>query len=288
MMLLYGFAFVLGACIGSFLNVVIYRVPAGRSIVYPGSTCACGTAIRWFDNIPVFSWFILRGKARCCGMPYAFRYPAVELLTAVLFVIIYHRFGNHWVLAATVALFVGFMIAQAFIDWDTMEIPDVFSVGGFFIGLGLALAVPALHGYQSGVWLPDAIRSFGDALIGGLIGSALLLWIALAAEAVLRKEAMGFGDVKLMGAIGAFCGWEGALFAIFGGAVLGMVALLLVGCCLLALGKLPWTALLNLQGVKMPFGPALGGAAVLYLLLLQPAVDAYFDNFAYLLSHLIP
>ncbi|MDV7398970.1 prepilin peptidase, partial [Arthrospira platensis SPKY1] len=89
-------------------------------------------------------------------------------------------------------------------------------------------------------------------MIGGLIGSALLLWIALGAEAILRKEAMGFGDVKLLGAIGAFCGWQGAVFAIFGGAVLGMLGLLLVGCLLIATGKLRWTAVLDLQGAKMP------------------------------------
>lgn len=273
-------AFVLGACIGSFLNVVIYRLPKGRSVVNPGSTCSCGQAVRWFDNIPILSWLLLRGRARCCGSSFSVRYPLVELLTALLFLVISMRYFQQPLAALAVAVFVCFMVSQAFIDWDTMEIPDVFSVGGFFIGLLLAIMVPALHGWDSGFWLADAVRSFGDALIGGLIGSALLLWIALGAEAVLRKEAMGFGDVKLMGAIGAFCGWQGAVFAIFGGAVLGMVGVLFVIAFSIATGRLKFTALLDLQGLKMPFGPALGAGAVLYLLFLQPLVDAYFADFA--------
>lgn len=290
-----GLVFIFGACVGSFLNVVILRLPAGRSIVRPGSHCACGQPLAWYDNLPVFSWLWRRGRARCCGRRFSVRYPLVELLTAGLFLA---AWLNHPpVLAGVVMLFIAWMIAPAFIDLDTMEIPDVFSIGGFLLGLLLAVLVPELHGFLGDFWLADTLRSGISAMQGALIGSGLILWVALIAEVLLRKEAMGFGDVKLMGAIGAFCGWQGAVFALFGGAILGCLGFF-AGFLVQRIagspadGKRPVPAAADspeagedagLGGVRIPFGPALAGAAVLYLLWLQPWVDGYFANFAHVL-----
>ena len=215
-------AFVFGACWGSFLNVVIYRVPAGKSVVHPGSHCACGQPIAWYDNIPILSWCLLRGKARCCGRHFSFRYPFVELLTATLFVTAWLLLSPQQAVAGFV--FIGLMIAGTFIDLDTMTLPDQITVGGCIVGVLLSFFLPELHGYGGdGPFLLRAMRSGIMGMVGAAVGSGVILWIALSAEAVLRKEAMGFGDVVLMGCVGAFCGWKGALFAIFGGALLGTV-----------------------------------------------------------------
>jgi leader peptidase (prepilin peptidase)/N-methyltransferase len=188
--------------------------------------------------------------------------------------------------ALVLMVFTALMIAQGFIDWDTMEIPDIFSIGGFALGLLLSLAVPALHGHVTGWWTLDALRAGMDALVGGFIGSALLLWIALFAEVLLRKEAMGFGDVKLMGAIGAFCGWQGAIFAIFGGAVLGtlLVAFLMVTGLFRRHPADQGEEDASEGGVRMPFGPALGAGALLYLLVAQTAFDRYLAEIAEVLG----
>ncbi len=216
-----GVAFFFGACVGSFLNVVIYRVPKGESVVLPGSHCGCGRPIAWHDNIPVLSWLLLRGRARCCGRPFSFRYPAVELLTAVLFVACWLRFPP--LVAGVGALFIACLVAATFIDLDHFIIPDVFTIGLALAGVALSAAVPALHGQTQGTAGENALAAVLVSLRGVLVGSGLVLWISMLAEAVLRKEAMGFGDVKFVGAIGAFCGWEGAVFAMFGGACVGTV-----------------------------------------------------------------
>lgn len=267
--------FVFGACIGSFLNVVIYRLPAGKSVVRPRSRCRCGADIAWYDNIPILSWFILRGKCRHCRERFSFRYPMVELATALIFVGLWQSGG--WPVGVVWMLFAGLMIPAAMIDFDTMEIPDSFSIGGFLVGVFLSAAVPALHGIDpTGVFLVDGIKGFSAGLLGAFVGSGLILWVALVAEAILRKEAMGFGDVKLMGAIGAFCGWQGAVFAFFGGAVVG---------CVLLVVMLPWLRKGNAEeGRRVPFGPSLVIGAILYLLWAEPYVTEYFANIQYALD----
>lgn len=213
-------AFAFGACIGSFLNVVIYRVPAGKSIVLPGSHCGCGQPIKWHDNIPILSWLLLRGRARCCGRSISLRYPFVELLTATLFLLCWWKFYPAIGVAACGWIFISALLCATFIDFDHMIIPDVFTLGLGVCGVALSLLVPALHGSPDGLALSPT-RSGTVALQGLLIGSGFLLWFALLAEVILKKEAMGFGDVKFVGAIGAFCGWQGAIFSIFGGAIIG-------------------------------------------------------------------
>jgi leader peptidase (prepilin peptidase)/N-methyltransferase len=285
------FVFIFGACIGSFLNVVIYRVPAGKSIVHPGSMCGCGAPIAWYDNIPILSWLILRGHARCCGRRFAARYPFVELMTAAAFLACWLRMPP----AAAVCgfVFLGSLIAATFIDLDHIIIPDVFTIGLAIAGILLSALVPSLHGEQGGVYAIDSLRSCSEALIGMVAGSGIVLWIALVAEAALKKEAMGFGDVKFVGAIGAFCGWHGAVFSVFGGAAVGTVWL---GTALLwqkTSGK-PGRAAPRAEtpdgkeadlglGVHVPFGPMLAIAGAVYFLFLRGWVDAWFAQFTELL-----
>ena len=311
-------AFVFGACIGSFLNVCIYRIPAGKSVVRPGSHCACGQPIRWHDNIPILSWLLLRGRARCCGRPFSVRYPAIELLTALLFLVCALEFGPAKAFCAM--LFTAMLVTASFIDIDHMIIPDRFSIGGAVIGVLLALVVPSLHGHAIPAHLDPvlghmvaSIQSGTDAILGCFVGSALVLWIGLLAEKVLRKEAMGFGDVKLLGCIGAFVGWQGAVFSVFGGAILGVFATLL---WVLFRRRTPETEAAGtksgtgasaptppaatagtakeaiageepsgeespgLMGMPVPFGPMLSAAGLLYLLWLHPYVNRYFAEIA--------
>jgi leader peptidase (prepilin peptidase)/N-methyltransferase len=205
-----GVAFVVGACIGSFLNVVIYRLPKEESIVTPGSHCGCGQPIKFYDNLPILSWLALRGRARCCGRPFSVRYPFVELLTGLLFVACWLRLSPGGTFSPGLVvcgwIFLSCLVAATFIDLDHMIIPDVFTLGLGVLGVLLSFAVPALHGQHTDFFLGDSLRSGVASLLGLLVGSGLVLWIALLAEAALKKEAMGFGDVKFVGAIGAFCG----------------------------------------------------------------------------------
>ncbi len=303
-----------GACIGSFLNVCIYRIPAGRSVVRPGSHCACGQPVRWHDNIPILSWLLLRGRARCCGRPFSVRYPAIELLTALLFLASALLFPPGKALC--VMVFVSLLVLGSFVDIDHMIIPDRCTIGGAVIGVLLALAVPSLHGHAAAPALDPmlgfmlaALQSGIDAVLGLFVGSALVLWIGLLAEKILRKEAMGFGDVKLLGCIGAFIGWKGAVFAVFGGAVLGVIATLLwlpfarrnpdsgdatAGAAptvapqpATAEGEEPsGEASPGLMGMPVPFGPMLSAAGLLYLFWLHPLVDSYFAEIAAVLREL--
>ncbi len=270
-----GVAFLGGAMVGSFLNVVIYRVPQGKSIVSPGSHCACGRPIAWHDNIPILSWFLLRGKARCCGRPYSIRYAFVETLTGLVFLACWLTYPP--VIAVAGMILLALLIAATFIDLDHMIIPDSITIWGTVAGVLISGLVPSLHGYSTEpLYLLGSIRAAFYAMIGVMIGSGLILWIGLLAEAVLRKEAMGFGDVKLMGLIGAFLGWQGAIFTVFGGAIVGTLWFVVA----MLVGKLTGNknqAALRAEtpegeetdlamGAQVPFGPMLAIAAAIYLL----------------------
>lgn len=279
---------VFGAMVGSFLNVVIYRVPAEKSIVTPGSHCGCGRPIAWRDNIPVLSWLLLRGRARCCGRPFSFRYPLVELLTAGLFLACWLTFPP--AVAAVGWVFVACLVCATFIDLDHMIIPDVFTLGLGVFGVLLSLLVPALHGQQHEFFALASLRSATVSLQGLLVGSGLVLWIALLAEFVFKKEAMGFGDVKFVGAIGAFTGWQGAVTSVFGGAVVGTLWFIIALVWQKVAGRSPAPAALKSEapegepaalgfGVQVPFGPMLAIAAVLYFLVFRDFVDAWFAQF---------
>ncbi len=283
-------AFVLGACIGSFLNVCIYRLPKGESVVTPGSHCACGQPIAWRDNIPILSWLLLRGRARCCGRSFSFRYPFIELLTALLFVACWVLFPPAKAVAGMVL--VSIVICATFTDVDGMIIPDAFTIGGGVAGVLISLALPALHGQVHELYVIASLRAGLDAVLGLLVGSGLVLWIALVAEAVLKKEAMGFGDVKYLGALGAFVGWQGAVFAMFGGAIIGCIWVLFALLWQKISGKTLGGARLETPdgqptdqlglGVHVSFGPMLGAGALLYFFVLHRWVDGYFDSVRFL------
>ncbi len=284
-------AFALGACVGSFLNVVIYRVPKEESIVAPGSHCACGQPIKWHDNIPILSWLVLRGRARCCGRKFSFRYPFVELLTAVLFTLCWLKYPP--AVAACGWVFLSCLVAATFIDLDHFIIPDVFTIGLAVVGVLLSLLVPRLHIALPGeMSLVDTLRSGTASVLGLLVGSGLVLWIALIAEVILKKEAMGFGDVKFLGAIGAFCGWQGAAFAIFGGALVGSVWFAVAVAWQKITGKESPVAPPSETpegeptalafGAQVPFGPMLAIAAALYFLFFRGWVTAWFAEVAVL------
>ncbi len=278
------FSFIFGAIVGSFLNVCIYRIPAQRSVVFPGSTCACGKPIAWYNNIPILTWVFLRGRASCCGEQFSARYPAIELLTAVLF---YASWVMHPPVVAIIGfLFIAFLICSTFIDLDHMIIPDRFSIGGMLIGVLLSILFPSLQGIEGHPIIAN-IESGVHSIIGALIGAGLVYWIAVLGEIVFRKPAMGEGDVKFVGFIGAFCGWQGAVFAMFGGAFIGSLILLPV----LLLGRIfGWGSSIESEaadgsdefvafGSQVPFGPMLAVGGLIYFLGFDRYVDAYFADF---------
>jgi len=281
------FFFGIGACLGSFFNVCIYRIPEERSIIFPRSQCGCGKSLPWFDNFPILSWLILRGKARCCGRKFSIRYPFVELLTALLFLYAWQLFGlQNPSLAFGTMLLCCCLIPSVFIDFDHMVIPDLFSVGGTVVGVLYSFWQPHLHGIE-GAGIPACILGAKESILGVCIGSAFVYWIGVLGEAALRKEAMGEGDVKFIGCIGAFLGWQGAIFSLFGGACAGLILLI----PFLLIQKLrsqkeatnpdpdaePSPDTIGV-GVHIPFGPMLALGALLYIFFFQEYTDAYFQN----------
>ena len=289
------FAFCMGAIVGSFLNVCIYRIPENLSVISPGSRCGyCGKPIPFYLNIPIVTWFFLRGKTACCGQPYAFRYAFVEIVTGLLFLWIW--LAAPPVFALIGMAFVSILIATTFIDLDHMIIPLRFSVGGMMLGVILSFLYPELHGVMGGASLEAHVKSGILSVVGVLVGSGTIYWIRLLAEIVLRKEAMGEGDVMFMGCIGAFCGWQGGLFAIFGGSLIGTVLILPILLVQKAkASRNPDTSGTASEadtkediseeapsmgiGMAVPFGPMLALGGWLYFAWLQPWVDAYLQPF---------
>jgi len=268
------FVFCVGACVGSFLNVCILRLPKGKSIVSPASMCACGKAIKWYDNIPILSWFILRGKSRCCKTKFSFRYVFVEVICAVLFLSAWIMLGR--VEAIVAMFFVSLMILVTFIDIDTLELPDWLTVGGAFAGLVLSTIFPQIHNaYLSDYpYLISAIRGLLFSSIGLMIGVGLLYFLRLTAEIAFNKEAMGEGDVVLMACIGAFCGWQGALFSIFIGSLIGAVIML------------PLYPIMKKKGedLMIPYGPWLALGAIVFMLFCREITEEYFSTILYMLT----
>ena len=261
--------FIFGAIWGSFLNVCIYRIPQGHSIVWPPSSCQCGKRIPFYFNIPVIAWFMLKGKAACCEEKLSFRYPLVEALTGTLFVF---SWLNHQSIVAMVGmLFIAILIAATFIDLDHMIIPDIFSIGGMLLGVMVSIFIPQLHGFSQG-GMEAHWYSWIESMLGIFVGTSMIYWIATIGEIILKKPAMGEGDVKLLAAIGAFNGWQGALFSLFGGAFIGTIIIL------------PYLLIQQLKQPKepklqeLPFGPFLAIGAIVYFLWLNNFVDAYFSQ----------
>jgi len=276
----YVVAGVFGAVIGSFLNVVIHRVPLEESIVFPNSRCAsCGGAIAFYDNIPVLSWVMLGAKCRRCKERISIRYPAVELLTAALFVGVAWHAG----LSATLPfdlVFVSALVALVFIDAEYMILPNAITYPGIVFAVIARIAIPYLTGtphfddipsLQHGALadMPIWVVSLAGALIGALIGGGSLWLMGWTWEKLRGIEAMGLGDVKMMFMVGAYLGWRLTILTIFVGVLTGSV----IGIMLMARkGER------NMQ-MLLPFGVFLGLGAVAALLFGVPLVEWYAGQF---------
>ncbi|HEX5475759.1 MAG TPA: A24 family peptidase [Vicinamibacterales bacterium] len=203
-----------GLAVGSFLNVCIHRIPRRESIVWPGSHCAtCQRPLAWYENVPLASYAVLRGRCRTCGASIALRYPAVEAITAAAFVLEYLAIG--WTpLLAVRLLFVAVLIVLFAIDLEHQILPNVITLPGIVVGLACALL------------LPPGLR---DALIGVLVGGGVLFLIAEAYYRIRGEEGMGMGDVKMLAMVGAFLGWKLTLLTLilasFAGSLIGVVIL---------------------------------------------------------------
>lgn len=248
--MLFLLSFIFGAIVGSFLNVCIFRIPAGKSIAFPPSNCPkCQTPIMWYDNIPVISYLVLTGKCRKCGEHISFRYPVVELLTALLSLAAFIKFGPTLPYFIYFA-FIASLVVITFIDLDHQIIPDVISLPGIPLGFLASFILPEI--------------TYKESLIGILAGGGILFVVASGYELLAKKEGMGGGDIKLLAMVGAFLGWKGVLFTIFSGSLIGTI----IG-----------VALMVAQGrdskYAIPFGPFLSMGALMYLFFGEQIIYLY-------------
>lgn len=256
-------AFSWGACIGSFLNVCVHRVPRDLSIVRPRSFCPkCGRMIPSYLNLPIISYIMLRAKCAYCKAPIRPRYMLIELFTAILFLLIWLKVpGLPWGhelhldpltdpwLVPILWMFVSGLIVGTFIDLEYMIIPDIITCGGMVVGLVVSFIFPSLHGEMERI--PALLMSLKGLAVGG--GT---LWLVSAIGSwIFRKDAMGQGDVKLLAAIGAFLGWKAVLFTIMvsslAGSIIGVLLILCKG---------------RQMSSRIPFGPYLAFAAIVWVL----------------------
>ena len=229
-------AFLLGACLGSFFNVLIYRLPREESIVRPASRCpACGRPVRAWENVPIVSFLLLRGKCAGCGSGISWRYPVVEAASGIGFLLIAWVDGPGFVLLRDLVFF-SLLVPIVFIDIDHRIIPDELSLGGLAAGILLS-------------FLPGG--NWKGALAGMVLGGGILFVTAAVYHKVTGIEGLGGGDIKLLAMIGAFLGWRGALFTIFFGSLLGVAG----GLVAMRKGD---------EGLKtaIPYGPYLCAAAL--------------------------
>lgn len=257
--------FALGAAVGSFLNVVIYRIPAGLSIVYPPSRCPrCLRRLKYYDNIPILGWVALKGHCRSCRGAIAIRYPILEAVTGALFVLTYAAFGvslstlGYWA-------FFSWLLALALIDWDTMTLPNALTQSG----LGVGLVYQALQGGAKA----DAVSSGAAAqLLTGILGAVVGIWtfdiITFLGAIAFGQTAMGGGDAKLAGMIGAWLGWKLMLLAGFMACAIGAFA----GGGAMAIGLIS-------RRQPIPFGPFLAAGAVLAVFLGEALLSTYMRVF---------
>lgn len=245
-----GVVFVFGAVIGSFLNVCIYRLPLSQSVVSPGSHCmGCGTAIRWYDNIPVISWIVLRGRCRSCKTSFSIRYPLIELLTGILALLLFLKYGLSPVFGV-MFLFCAALVVITFIDFDHQIIPDEISLPGIILGFISSFFLPGPG------WL--------SSLLGVVVGWGSLALVFYGYLWLTGREGMGGGDAKLLAMMGAFLGLPAIPFIIFASSLLGTVA----GLSIMAVQRKD-------RYLAIPFGPYLALAAVLYIFIGPQLIQWY-------------
>jgi leader peptidase (prepilin peptidase)/N-methyltransferase len=270
--------FVLGACIGSFLNVVIYRVPEERSLMTSSACPKCGKSIPFYYNLPIFGWLILGGKCANCKDAIAWRYPVIELLTALLFMLTYWQIG--WNAFLPVALvFVSTMIALIFIDADHMILPNVITYPLFVLALAVRVIYPIVFGsvFTDTLYWPISLlhgqpawlASLAGALLGALVGGGSLWLIGFLWKLLRGVDAMGLGDVKMMLGVGALLGWRLSLLTIFAGAFAGA----LIGIVVLSRQKD------KTMQAQVPFGIFLGTGAIISLLFGERMIAWYLARF---------
>jgi leader peptidase (prepilin peptidase)/N-methyltransferase len=259
------YAFILGACAGSFLNVCIHRWPRERSVLRPRSRCPkCGNQLAWFENVPILSWVALRGKCRCCDEPISPMYPFVELIVAIGWLLAVHHYGMSFT-AVRVAIFGTTLLGVAMTDAQHYLIPDGFTLFGLLFALTTSV-IAFFHGET------QVFASPYDALVGACAGAGMIAIVGWIGEVMTKREAMGLGDVTLMAFVGAALGPTRALITVFLGATLGAVAFagVVIPVSLLrrghareqtelALGSAPFETPL------VPFGVFLAPAAMLTL-----------------------
>ena len=268
------FVSTIGALIGSFLNVVIHRVPREESVIFPNSRCpSCGTATRPYDNIPILSFLFLRGRCRTCGVSISARYPAIEALTALLFGLVFLHDGLTLALPFDL-IFVAALVALIFIDAEHMILPDVITLPGFAFALVVRALVPNLYGLtflSEGLLMnwPAWSVSLAGALFGAAIGGGSLWLMGWLWERLRGVEAMGLGDVKMMFMVGAYLGWPLTVLTIFLG---------VVGGSFIGVGLMLWRRECDMQ-MLLPFGIFLGIGAIMSLLLGQQIIDWYVGRF---------
>ena len=264
-------AFLLGLVIGSFLNVCILRIPADKSIVLPASSCPkCGKGIAPYDNIPVLSWIFLGGKCRNCKTKISAMYPAVELLTGLLFLGCYLVFGLS-VDALKWAVFAALLVVLTITDLRERILPD--EVNFFALGAGLLFSFFTKSLDGTALWLsnrwfdfppPQMALSFADAVLGAIAGSGLLWIVAEGYFRIRGREGMGLGDVKMMAGVGAFLGLKRTMMTVLVGSLLGSV----IGIVLIAVSK-------KGRDYELPFGTFLGAGALLVVFFGTPALHWY-------------
>ncbi len=257
--LILAFVFLFGIAIGSFLNVVIYRLPRGEGVNGRSACPHCRTQLRWFDLVPLLSFVLLRGRCRCCRAAIAWRYPLVELLTGLLALAVLVRFGAGPGALAYFA-FGAALVAVTFIDLDWQIIPDAITLPGVTIGLGTALGLELVSASGAGTFPAHTLRA-----LGGALGGALGLWlVALGYRRATGVEGLGFGDVKLAALLGAFLGLGGVFLTIFLASVIGSLA----GVILIASGR-------GTTKTALPFGSFLAPVGV-FVLFFGPPVAAWY------------
>ncbi|HOC01926.1 MAG TPA: prepilin peptidase [Candidatus Ratteibacteria bacterium] len=249
--------FLIGACFGSFANVCIYRMPRKKSIVFPSSFCPkCRRSIRWYDNIPILSYILLRGRCRYCKKTISPRYPIVEATMGLLALLLYEKF---WTIGLYCPFFFYFIFALGMliisgIDFETFLVPDIIVIPLIPIGIIGAFLCENFFFFPSGQ--SSAINRLMYSISGAFTGALIVAALAIIGKIIWKKEAMGGGDLKLLAAIGAFLGWKGVFISIFFGSIIGTIISLL----LIYSKKKTWDD-------YIPFGPYLVIGAIITILM---------------------
>ncbi len=245
--------FMFGLIVGSFLNVCIYRLPHSKSIVYPGSQCPqCGRDIRFYDNIPVLSFIILKGKCRYCRSAISLRYPFVELVSGLMATAVFLKYGPT-LESLIFYILIAALLVITFIDIDHQIIPDVITLPGIILFFLASFFLPAV--------------SWKESLLGILLGGFSLYAVAWGYELLMKKDGMGGGDIKLLAMMGAAIGWKGVLFTIFISSLVGSI----IGLVIMAFSK---------KDLKLaiPFGPFLSIGAILFVFFGPELIAWYFGR----------